>query len=154
MLPPVLGVLFDGIAYGMLLFLLSVGLSVTLGLMNFVNLAHCAFAMLGGYVTVILMKDFNWPFFATLPAAFAAAACCDAGVYALLGDRRRLVRVNGSNVISAAVDSVVFPTLAFGQLLPWVIAGQFLAKVGGGAMWSVMLAPFFRKEKKIEYHSE
>ena len=52
MLPPVFGVLFDGIAYGMLLFLLSVGLSVTLGLMNFVNLAHCAFAMLGGYVTV------------------------------------------------------------------------------------------------------
>ena len=50
MLPPVFGVLFDGIAYGMLLFVLSVGLSVTLGLMNFVNLAHCAFAMLGGYV--------------------------------------------------------------------------------------------------------
>src|SRR5262245_11627886 len=74
MLPPVFGVLFDGIAYGMLLFLLSVGLSVTLGLMNFVNLAHCAFAMLGGYVTVILMKDMNWPFFATLPVAFAAAA--------------------------------------------------------------------------------
>ena len=56
MLPPVLGVLFDGIAYGMLLFLLSVGLSVTLGMMNFVNLAHCAFAMLGGYVTVMLMQ--------------------------------------------------------------------------------------------------
>ena len=56
MLPPVLGVLFDGIAYGMLLFLLSVGLSVTLGLMNFVNLAHCAFAMLGGYVTVTLVN--------------------------------------------------------------------------------------------------
>ena len=54
MLPPILGVLFDGIAYGMLLFVLSVGLSVTLGLMNFVNLAHCAFAMLGGYITVIL----------------------------------------------------------------------------------------------------
>ena len=47
-------VLFDGFAYGMLLFVLSVGLSVTLGLMNFVNLAHCAFAMLGGYVTVTL----------------------------------------------------------------------------------------------------
>ena len=74
MLPPVLGVLFDGIAYGMLLFVLSVGLSVTLGLMNFVNLAHCAFAMLGGYVTVTLMNEFNWPFFATLPVAFLVAA--------------------------------------------------------------------------------
>ncbi len=69
-----LGVLFDGLAYGMLLFLLSVGLSVTLGMMNFVNLAHCSFAMLGGYVTVTLMRSFNWPFFATLPVAFAAAA--------------------------------------------------------------------------------
>jgi branched-chain amino acid transport system permease protein len=73
-MPPVFGVLFDGLAYGMLLFLLSVGLSVTLGMMNFVNLAHCSFAMLGGYVTVTLMNGFGWPFFATLPAAFLAAA--------------------------------------------------------------------------------
>jgi branched-chain amino acid transport system permease protein len=71
---PIAGVLFDGFAYGMLLFLLSVGLSVTLGMMNFVNLAHCAFAMLGGYVAVTLMNRFGWPFFATLPAAFLAAA--------------------------------------------------------------------------------
>jgi len=74
MLPPVFGVLFDGIAYGMLLFVLSVGLSVTLGLMNFVNLAHCAFAMVGGYVTVVLMHNLSWPFFATLPVAFLATA--------------------------------------------------------------------------------
>jgi branched-chain amino acid transport system permease protein len=73
-MPPIFGVLFDGIAYGMLLFLLSVGLSVTLGMMNFVNLAHCSFAMLGGYVTVTLMNMFGWPFFATLPAAFVAGA--------------------------------------------------------------------------------
>jgi branched-chain amino acid transport system permease protein len=73
-MPPVFGVLFDGFAYGMLLFLLSVGLSVTLGMMNFVNLAHCSFAMLGGYVTVTLMNAFGWPFFATLPVAFVAAA--------------------------------------------------------------------------------
>jgi len=73
-MPSVFGVLFDGVAYGMLLFLLSVGLSVTLGMMNFVNLAHCSFAMLGGYVTVTLMNAFGWPFFATLPVAFIAAA--------------------------------------------------------------------------------
>jgi branched-chain amino acid transport system permease protein len=73
-MPPVFGVLFDGFAYGMLLFLLSVGLSVTLGMMNFVNLAHCSFAMLGGYVTVTLMNALGWPFFATLPVAFVAAA--------------------------------------------------------------------------------
>ncbi len=68
------GVLFDGFAYGMLLFLLSVGLTVTLGMMNFVNLAHCSFAMVGGYATVTLMNRFGWPFFATLPFAFLAAA--------------------------------------------------------------------------------
>jgi branched-chain amino acid transport system permease protein len=74
MLPPVFGVLFDGIAYGMLLFVLSVGLSVTLGLMNFVNLAHCAFAMAGGYVTVLLVNRLGWSFFATLPLAFIVPA--------------------------------------------------------------------------------
>jgi branched-chain amino acid transport system permease protein len=68
------GVLFDGFAYGMLLFLLSVGLSVTLGMMNFVNLAHGSFAMVGGYVTVSLANRYGWPFLATLPIAFLAAA--------------------------------------------------------------------------------
>jgi branched-chain amino acid transport system permease protein len=73
MLPPVFNVLFDGFAYGMLLFVLSVGLSVTLGMMNFINLAHCAFAMLGGFVAVTLV-NMGWPFFAALPMAFLAAA--------------------------------------------------------------------------------
>jgi branched-chain amino acid transport system permease protein len=74
MITSVFGVLFDGFAYGMLLFLLSVGLSVTLGMMNFVNLAHCSFGMIGGYVTVTLMNSMGWPFLATLPMAFIAAA--------------------------------------------------------------------------------
>ena len=73
MITSLFGVLFDGFAYGMLLFLLSVGLSVTLGMMNFVNLAHCTFAMIGGYVTVTLMNHAGWPFLATLPLAFVAA---------------------------------------------------------------------------------
>src|SRR5258708_12675063 len=68
------GVLVDGFAYGMLLFLLSVGLSVTLGMMNFVNLAHCSFAMIGGYVAVTLVNSFGRPFLASLPIAFLAAA--------------------------------------------------------------------------------
>jgi branched-chain amino acid transport system permease protein len=74
MLSSAAGVLFDGFAYGMLLFLLSVGLSVTLGMMNFVNLAHCSFAMVGGYATVHLTGKLGWPFLATLPVAFVAAA--------------------------------------------------------------------------------
>ncbi|MCO4857187.1 branched-chain amino acid ABC transporter permease [Herbaspirillum sp. WGmk3] len=68
------GVLFDGIAYGSLLFLISVGLSVTMGMMNFINLAHGAFAMLGGYVCVTLLNRIGVPFLATLPLAFIAAA--------------------------------------------------------------------------------
>jgi len=68
------GVLFDGVAYGSLLFIISIGLSVTMGLMNFVNLAHGTFAMVGGYVCVLLMTRAGVPFLATLPAAFIVAA--------------------------------------------------------------------------------
>ena len=69
-----LTILFDGIAYGMLLFVLACGLSVTLGLMNFVNLAHGAFAMAGGYVTALLMNRVGVPFLLTLPFAFVLPA--------------------------------------------------------------------------------
>jgi len=67
-------ILFDGIASGMLLFLISVGLSVTLGLMNFVNLAHGAFAMVGGYVCVTLLNRAGVPFLASLPLAAMTTA--------------------------------------------------------------------------------
>jgi branched-chain amino acid transport system permease protein len=70
----VLTILFDGVAYGMLLFILACGLAVTLGLMNFVNLAHGAFAMAGGYVTAVLMNRHGVPFLATLPLAFLIPA--------------------------------------------------------------------------------
>ena len=69
-----LTILLDGVAYGMLLFVLASGLSVTLGLMNFINLAHGAFAMIGGYVTALLMNRAGVPFLATLPAAFLIPA--------------------------------------------------------------------------------
>ena len=69
-----LTILFDGIAYGMLLFVVACGLAVTLGLMNFVNLAHGAFAMAGGYITVILVNRLGLPFLASLPLAFILTA--------------------------------------------------------------------------------
>jgi branched-chain amino acid transport system permease protein len=72
------GVLFDGIAYGSLLFLISLGLSVTMGLMSFINLAHGAFAMAGGYVCALGMERLGIPFLATLPLAFLAAAAAGA----------------------------------------------------------------------------
>ena len=69
-----LTILFDGVAYGMLLFILAVGLAVTMGLMNFINLAHGAFAMAGGYITVLLMQRLDVPFLVCLPIAFVGTA--------------------------------------------------------------------------------
>jgi branched-chain amino acid transport system permease protein len=73
-----LTILFDGIAYGMLLFVLACGLSVTLGLMNFVNLAHGSFAMAGGYITVVLVNRMGLPFLLGLPLAFLFSAALGA----------------------------------------------------------------------------
>jgi len=72
-------------------------------------------------------------------AAFAAAATVDAVVYQLLGKYPRWLRINGSNVPSALVDSIVFPTLAFGAFLLPIVLGQFAAKTLGGFAWSLIL---------------
>jgi len=81
-------IVFDGVAYAMILFIISVGLSITMGLMGFVNLAHGAFAMAGGYVTVNLMNGYGVPFPLALVAAFAAVAVAsvafERGLYARL----------------------------------------------------------------------
>lgn len=71
-------VLFDGLVYGMLLFLMSVGLSVTLGLMGVVNLAHGSFAAVGGYASVVAMNRFGLPFLAALPLAVLVSAALGA----------------------------------------------------------------------------
>jgi hypothetical protein len=74
-------------------------------------------------------------------AAFALASATDALVYATRRQRPWLDRANTSNLAGATVDSVVFPTLAFGGLLPPIVAGQLAAKVLGGAAWSLVLHP-------------
>lgn len=71
--------------------------------------------------------------------AFGLSSAADAIIYALLGKRVRWVRVNGSNVMGAAVDSLVFPTVAFGGFMPLIVLGQFVAKIAGGALWYVVL---------------
>jgi len=81
--------------------------------------------------------------------AFSASGIADTLVYHLLGKRTRLLRINGSNVVSSAVDSVVFPALAFGFPLMWLIMlGQFAAKVVGGGLWSLVLTWYEGKESK------
>lgn len=71
--------------------------------------------------------------------AFGLAAVADGVVFHSLRRRGWFTRANGSNVVGAAVDSIVFPTLAFGSVLPLVTLGQFAAKVGGGFVWSLIL---------------
>lgn len=76
-------------------------------------------------------------------AAFTAAALVDWTVFARMGGSW-LRRANGSNVAGAAVDSLVFPTLAFKALLPDLVAMQFIAKVAGGAVWAWVLSRNYR----------
>jgi uncharacterized PurR-regulated membrane protein YhhQ (DUF165 family) len=72
--------------------------------------------------------------------AFAVAGLADTITYALLGEKSKLVKMNGSNLVAAAIDSIVFPALAFGFPLLWgIVAGQFVAKVLGGFLWSLLL---------------
>ena len=71
--------------------------------------------------------------------AFGLAAITDGVIYQSLRNRPRMVKINASNVGSALVDSLVFPTVAFGALLPGIVAGQFVAKVLGGFLWAVIL---------------
>jgi branched-chain amino acid transport system permease protein len=131
MIASAFGVLFDGFAYGMLLFLLSVGLSVTLGMMNFVNLAHCSFAMLGGYVAVTLTNALDWPFLATLPAAFLAAALASAVLERVL--YRRLYRASdldqclltiGIVFMSVAIAAYIYGTIQQPVKLPSYLRGS------------------------------
>src|ERR1700710_634551 len=124
-------ILFDGVAYGMLLFVLACGLAVTMGLMNFVNLAHGAFAMAGGYVCAILVNRLGVPFFAALPVAFLASALLgvvmERSVYRYMYNRSHLDQVLftvGLMFMSiAAVDYVMGSSQTFIKL-PAALQGQ------------------------------
>lgn len=73
--------------------------------------------------------------------AFSAAALVDWATFAKLRGSW-MYRANASNVAGAAVDSLIFPTLAFGVLMPHIVAMQFLAKVAGGAIWTLLIRRF------------
>lgn len=77
--------------------------------------------------------------------AFCAAQAVDALVYQALLKKKKVVKQNASNAAGAAVDSLLFPTIAFGALMPGIVLLQFVAKVAGGLVWSYMLEKrFFR----------
>ncbi|WP_395318792.1 branched-chain amino acid ABC transporter permease [Variovorax sp. UC74_104] len=102
-------VIFDGVAYGMLLFLIGVGLSITMGLMNFVNLAHGSFAMVGGYAASVLMSRFGVGFGLSLAAAFVAAAVLGAVLEFVF--YRRLYRAHPLDQVLLSIG-VVFVSIA------------------------------------------
>ena len=79
--------------------------------------------------------------FASL-AAFCLSMVADSLAYEYLKGKDWMVRVNGSNIAGSAVDSVVFPTIAFGGLMLEIVALQFIAKVGGGYIWSRIFKRF------------
>lgn len=74
--------------------------------------------------------------------SFVVAAIADAIAYGWLQRHPWLVRSNGSNLAGAALDSILFPWLAFGVLMPGIVLAQFVAKVGGGFVWSILLSSF------------
>lgn len=136
-----LTLLFDGIAYGMLLFILALGLAVTMGLMNFINLAHGAFAMAGGYITVLLMQRAGLPFLLCLPAAFLGAALLGAvlerTLYRPLYRKPHLDQVLFSIGLTfmavASIDWFMGSTQQFIQLPQW-LRGR--TEIGTGA-WTL-----------------
>lgn len=104
----------------------------------------------GSIITLVLNRNAGQIAVASF-VAFSLAAITDAVIYHMLGKYPRWLRINGSNVPSAAVDSIVFPTLAFGGFLPLITLGQFAAKVLGGFIWSLILRRWNTGEEEIEF---
>lgn len=82
--------------------------------------------------------------FASL-AAFSLSMVADSFVYQYLKNKNWMIRVNGSNVAGSLVDSIVFPTIAFGGLMLEIVALQFLAKTIGGMVWAFILKKYVSK---------
>jgi branched-chain amino acid transport system permease protein len=127
MLISLVNVLINGLAYGVLLFLMAGGLSVTMGLMGFANLAHGALAMLGGYILVMLMNGHGWDFVPALGAATLGAAA--AGIVVERTVYRRLYR-------GAELDQVL---LTIGVVSMTVAAATY---VWGAQPQAVQLPPW------------
>jgi branched-chain amino acid transport system permease protein len=131
MLSAAVSILFLGLAYAMILYIISVGLSVTMGLMGFVNLAHGVFAMAGGYITVTLMNRYGVPFGAALLLAFVLVALLsvvlERSLYARLYDAGELEQVLftiGLVFMAVAVVRKLWGPLPQPIALPAALSGQ------------------------------
>ena len=99
---------------------------------------------MGGLIATASVVSYLWnpaagPIALASFLAFAFAMSADTIAYHFLRDKPWMVRSNGSNVAGAAVDSITFPTIAFGGLMPEIVALQFISKICGGAIWSYWL---------------
>jgi len=143
-------VLFDGFAFGMLLFVLSVGLSVTMGLMNFINLAHGAFGMLGGYLAVVAMRQLGLPFLAALPFAFVGSALVAVAFERTLfrrlyraGELNQVLFTIGLVFVASAVATYVFGTVQQVIIMPSWLRGSveiFGMRLGAYRIFLVVMA--------------
>lgn len=93
---------------------------------------------LGSLISYLINRDSKEIAIASF-AAFAIAAIIDSLIYHLLRDKSRFIKINGSNIFSAAADSIIFPLIAFGAFLPIITIGQFAAKTIGGLIWLIIL---------------
>lgn len=130
-LSSLVSVAFHGLAFGMILYVISVGLSVTMGLMGFTNLAHGVFAMAGGYILIVSLAKFNIPFPIALILSFvlvaAASVILEKFLYSRLYGATELEQVLftiGLIFMSVAVARLIFGTLQQPVLLPDYLKGQ------------------------------
>jgi branched-chain amino acid transport system permease protein len=131
-LAALVSVAFHGAAYGMILYVISVGLSVTMGLMGFVNLAHGVFAMAGGYVLTTGMNRYGVPYPLALAAAFALVAAGSVVLERLLysrlyaaGELSQVLFTIGLMFIAVAIARLLFGTVQQPVFLPEYLKGQF-----------------------------
>jgi branched-chain amino acid transport system permease protein len=130
-LDAVVSILFHGTAFAMVLYIVSVGLSLTMGLMGFVNLAHGAFAMIGGYVAVTLMNAWHVPFGLALLAAFiavgAVSAVLERTLYTRLygaGELEQVLFTIGLIFMASAAVREVFGPIPLPVHPPAMLSGQ------------------------------
>lgn len=131
-LSSLVSVAFHGVAYGMILYVISVGLSVTMGLMGFTNLAHGVFAMAGGYVLVSALTHFHLPFPVALALSFVLVAAASVVLERLLYSRlygaselEQVLFTIGLIFMSVAVARLIYGTLQQPVQLPDYLKGQF-----------------------------
>ena len=95
--------------------------------------------IVGAVLTYLLNRDAGMVCVASV-IAFTVALLVDAVIYQLLIDKNPLTKINASNLGSSLADSILFPTIAFGVLMPKIVLLQFLAKLAGGAFWAWIIS--------------